>query len=107
VSFGFGARSSGAVARTVTFARTGAAAATVTSIGSAGAAFAARVEIAPTDAMAFTLVVGSRSAVLAVDGRIVGAVETDEGDSVTVETSSDGTRLEQLRRSAPPPGSGC
>jgi hypothetical protein len=57
--------------------------------------------------MVFTLVVGSRSAVLAVDGRIVGAVESDEGDSVTVETSSDGTRLEHLRRSAPPPGSGC
>jgi hypothetical protein len=105
VSFGFG--SSGVVKPTVTFARTGEAAAAVTSLGSAGAAFAVRVEIAPTDAMVFTLVVGSRSAVLAVDGRIVGAVETDEGDSVTVETSSDGTRLEQLRRSAPPPGSGC
>ena len=38
---------------------------------------------------------------------IVGAVEIDGSDPVIVETSSDGTRLEHLVRSAPLPESGC
>lgn len=107
VSFGFGLPSSVVVTPTITFARTGRATAAVTSRGPVGNAFAVRSEIAPNPATAFTLVVGSRSAVLVVDDMIVGAAETDEPGSVTVETLSSGTRLDDLRRSAPPPGSGC
>jgi hypothetical protein len=95
------------VTPTITFARSGERSAAVTSRGVVGTAFVVESAVASTDATAFTLVIGSRAAVLVVDGAIVGAVETDERDAVTVETSSGGTRLEHLVASAPPPGSGC
>jgi hypothetical protein len=108
VSFRFGSVSSvGEVVPSITFARTGDGSAAVTSRGTAGNPFAAQVVVSPADATAFTLVVGSRAAVLVVDGMIVGAVAMDGRDVVTVEASSQGTRVEHLVRSAPPDESGC
>ncbi|HWM19574.1 MAG TPA: hypothetical protein VNO51_07790 [Ilumatobacteraceae bacterium] len=108
VSFRFGAASStGEVVPAITYARTGGNSAAVTSRGTAGNPFATQVVVSSTDATAFTLVVGSRAAVLVVDGMVVGAVEMDGHDVVMVEASSEGTRLEHLVRSAPPAESGC
>ena len=108
VSFVFGSASAvGGVAPMITFAGTGGDSASVTSRGTVGNPFAVGIDAAPAEATAFTLVVGSRAAVLVVDGAIVGAVETDGRGAVTVEASSEGTRLEHLRRSNPPAGSGC
>ena len=108
VSFVFGSASSvGGVAPMITFAGTGGDSASVTSRGTVGNPFAVRIDAAPAEATTFTLVVGSRAAVLVVDGAIVGAVETGGRGAVTVEASNDGTRLEHLTRSAPVVGSGC
>jgi hypothetical protein len=108
VSFGFGsAAADGGVTPTLTFARTGDDSASVTSRGTVGNPFAVRVDVAPGEATPFTLVVGSRAAVLVVDGSIVGAVETNRRDPVTVEAASDGTRLNRLRRSPSSPAFGC
>jgi hypothetical protein len=108
VSFVFGSASSvGGVAPMITFAGTGGDSASVTSRGAVGNPFAVGIDAAPAEATAFTLVVGSRAAVLVVDGAIVGAVETDGRGAVTVEASNDGTRLEHLTRSAPLVASGC
>ena len=108
VSFVFGSASSvGGVAPMITFAGTGGDSASVTSRGTVGNPFAVRIDAAPAEATTFTLVVGSRAAVLVVDGAIVGAVETGGRGAVTVEASNDGTRLDHLTRSAPVVGSGC
>ncbi len=108
VSFGFGSASSvGGVAPAITLAGTGEDSVLVTSRGTVGSPFAETVGAAPAERTPFTLVVGSRAAVLVIDGSIVGAVATHGGNAVTVESSNEGTRIEHLRRSAPPPGSGC
>jgi hypothetical protein len=108
VSFRFGSSANvGDVTPTISFERTGDGPAAVTSRGAVGTPFAVPLDVAPADATHFTLVVGSRAAVLVVDGMIVGAVAIDGRDPVTVEASSDGTRLEHLVRSAPLPESGC
>ena len=95
------------MAPVITLAGTGDDSAMVTSRGTVGSPFAVTIDAAPAERTPFTLVVGSRAAVLVVDGSIVGAVETHGGNAVTVASSNDGTRIEHLVRSAPPPGSGC
>jgi hypothetical protein len=111
VSFFFGSTPpAGGVTPAINFAKTGDGSAATTSRGPVGNPFAVRLAVSPpsrTAATAFTLVVGSRAAVLVVDGAIVGAVEVDWRDEIIVETSSDGTRLEHLVRSPPPATSGC
>jgi hypothetical protein len=111
VSFFFGSTPpAGGVTPAINFAKTGDGSAATTSRGPVGNPFAVRLAVSPpsrTAATAFTLVVGSRAAVLVVDGAIVGAVEVDWRDEIIVETSSDGTRLDHLVRSPPPATSGC
>ena len=108
VAFGFGSASSiDGVAPLITLAGTGDDSALVTSRGIVGSPFATTIGAAPAVKSSFTLVVGSRSAVLVIDGSIVGAVETHGANAVTMQSSNDGTRVERLRRSEPPPGSGC
>ena len=108
VAFGFGSASSvDGVAPVISLAGAGGDTAIVTSRGTAGSAFAVTVDDAPAERTPFTLVVGSRAAVLVVDGSIVGAVETHGGNAVTMASSIDGTRVENLSRSSPPAGSGC
>ena len=98
VSFRFGSSSEvGDVTPTIAFARSGDGTAAVTSRGAVGNPFAVPLTVASTDATEFTLVVGSRAAVLVVDGMIVGAVEIDGRDPLIVEASSDGTSLEAPR----------
>jgi hypothetical protein len=110
VSFTFGSPSSTgtAVTPSLTFARTGEASASVTSRGSVGNPFAVQVDVSLSEATPFTLVVGSRAAVLVIGGAVAGAVEADGGGPVTVAAASTGTRLEQLRRAAAGPTAvGC
>jgi hypothetical protein len=107
-TFGFGSASSvGGVAPAITLAGTGDDSVVVTSQGTVGSPFAETIGAAPAERIPFTLVIGSRAAVLVIDGSIVGAVATNGGNAVTVESANDGTRIEHLVRSAPPPGSGC
>jgi hypothetical protein len=63
---------------------------------------------APADAeSSFGLVLGKRSGVLVLNGRIVGAVPLPERTKVTIEPTTPALAMTEMRVGAPPPDSGC
>jgi uncharacterized protein YqgC (DUF456 family) len=78
----------------------------VTSVYPSRGVFEATVR-ADLDDIAFTLTIGARSAVMMIDGDIVGAVELDRAVAATVASTAPALGVSGLTTSPPIEGSGC
>lgn len=61
----------------------------------------------PSDALAVSVVVGARSAVVVLGGRIVGAVEVERGAPAVIASGADAVEVGSVTRSRPPAYTGC